>query len=427
MKGICRMKKFIAFLLMIIISLNSVGTVYAADVPNKETPNYKVAFFPYDCFNMQDEDGERSGYGYEMMQTIANYLQCTFSYVGYDKSAAECVEMLRNGELDIYTAAKRTTEREKEFIFSRHPSITAMTCMTVKVGNTKVVAGEYDTYNGLRIGLLERHTYNGKFEEFAKSKGFSYALLYYDTPEELTNALITGEVDALVNSYISTPEDERVVEELEQTPYYLMARKENQALMDEIDYAIDIMNVDRPTWRADLFNQYYGISSKSTDYTEEEQSFLDAMRLCKRNHAKSIRLHLFVNKIYSHRNTLFHTAHLIAQVKSICLKHDIRLKSFIPAFTLDKFIQLKSVIFQAQCFPCQVFHTYLCFFRKRVSFIYQQTKTAFFQTPDHETLTGKRANGKCHISLFFKKHTLYYPVWILHMGKSYIRTLLLKF
>lgn len=273
------MKKFIAFLLMIIISLNSVGTVYAADVPNKETPNYKVAFFPYDCFNMQDEDGERSGYGYEMMQTIANYLQCTFSYVGYDKSAAECVEMLRNGELDIYTAAKRTTEREEEFIFSRHPSITAMTCMTVKVGNTKVVAGEYDTYNGLRIGLLERHTYNGKFEEFAKSKGFSYALLYYDTPEELTNALITGEVDALVNSYISTPEDERVVEELEQTPYYLMARKENQALMDEIDYAIDIMNVDRPTWRADLFNQYYGISSKSTDYTEEEQSFLDAMRM----------------------------------------------------------------------------------------------------------------------------------------------------
>lgn len=273
------MKKFIAFLLMIIISLNSVGTVYAADVPNKETPNYKVAFFPYDCFNMQDEDGERSGYGYEMMQTIANYLQCTFSYVGYDKSAAECVEMLRNGELDIYTAAKRTTEREEEFIFSRHPSITAMTCMTVKVGNTKVVAGDYDTYNGLRIGLLERYTYNGKFEEFAKSKGFSYALLYYDTPEELTNALITGEVDALVNSYISTPEDERVVEELEQTPYYLMARKENQALMDEIDYAIDIMNVDRPTWRADLFNQYYGISSKSTDYTEEEQSFLDAMRM----------------------------------------------------------------------------------------------------------------------------------------------------
>ena len=272
------MKRFTAFLLTIIISLNWMGTVYAADVPSEETPNYKVAFFSNDCFNIQDENGERSGYGYEMMQTIANYLQCTFSYVGYDKSASECVDMLRNGELDIYTAAKWTEERDAEFAFSRHPSITATTCMTVKVGNTKVVAGDYDTYNGLRIGILERHTYKEKFEEFAKSKGFTYEFAYYETPAELTNALINGEVDALVNSYISTLEGERVVEELEQTPYYLMVRKEDQALVDALDAAIDEMNVELPAWRTDLFNKYYGSSGKTTDYTEEEQNFLDEMR-----------------------------------------------------------------------------------------------------------------------------------------------------
>ena len=39
---------------------------------------------------MQDENGLWSGYGYEMMQGIAKYMQCTFSYVGYDKTAKEC-------------------------------------------------------------------------------------------------------------------------------------------------------------------------------------------------------------------------------------------------------------------------------------------------------------------------------------------------
>lgn len=63
--------------------------------------------------------------------------------------------MLRDGELDIYTAAKRTKEREKQFAFSSHPAITATTCMNVKRGNNKVVAGDYKTYNGLRIGLLK--------------------------------------------------------------------------------------------------------------------------------------------------------------------------------------------------------------------------------------------------------------------------------
>ncbi len=201
-----------------------------------------------------------------------------FSYVGYDKSANECVDMLRNGELDIYTAAKKTSEREEEFAFSIHPAITATTCMNVKVGNTKVVAGDYSTYEGLRIGLLQRHTYNESFLAFAEEKGFDCEIIYYDTPTELSNALINDEVDALVNSYIHTPEDERVVEDFGQTPYYIMARKEDQPLIDKIDAAIDRMNVETPNWRSDLYNQYYGSQESYTELTEEEQVFLEQLQ-----------------------------------------------------------------------------------------------------------------------------------------------------
>ena len=86
----------------------------------------------------------------------------------------------------------------------------------------KIISGDYSTYQGIKIGLLERHTYNSRFENLAKSKGFSYEITYYDTPEKLTQTLINGEVDALVNSYISTPGDEKVIEKLEETPYYFM-------------------------------------------------------------------------------------------------------------------------------------------------------------------------------------------------------------
>ncbi len=40
---------------------------YAAAVPQADTPDYKVAFYAFDCYHMQDENGKRSGYGYEMM------------------------------------------------------------------------------------------------------------------------------------------------------------------------------------------------------------------------------------------------------------------------------------------------------------------------------------------------------------------------
>ena len=267
-----------AFLAACLVLCWPVAPAFAESVPQVETPNYRVAFYYSANFNMQDETGTRSGYGYEAMQEISKHMQCTFSYVGYDKTADENVEMLRNGELDLYTAAKKTPEREAEFVFSSHPSITAVTSMNVKVGNTKVVSGDYSTYNGLRIGLLARHTYNGRFLEFVKEKGFDCEIVYYDTPTELSNALVNDEVDALVNSYIRTPEDERAVEEFGETPYYFMARQEDQALIDEIDRAIDAMNVETPNWRTDLYNKYYGSADKNVELTESEQELLDRMR-----------------------------------------------------------------------------------------------------------------------------------------------------
>ena len=267
-------KRFVATVFTVVQMILLSCMAMAASLPKYTTAQYKVSYYHYDCFNMQDETGRRYGYGYEMMQDISKYLQCTFSYVGYDQSAAENEEMLRTGEIDIYTAARKTPERQKEFIFSDHPSITATTCMDVKVGNRDIVAGDYSTYEGIRIGLLRRHTYNGRFEAWAQSKGFAHTITYYETPAELTNALIDGEVDAIVNSYIGTPEDERIIETFEETPYYLMMRKEDQALMDQIDEAMDEMNVETPNWRTELYNEYYGSPSKNNDLTTEEQVYL---------------------------------------------------------------------------------------------------------------------------------------------------------
>ena len=271
-------RAFLGVLGVILLSLILPSFVQAKSVLEKETPDYKVSYYAFDCYNMIDENGKRSGYGYEMMQGITKYMQCTFSYVGYDKSAEECVQMLREGKLDIYTAAKKTPEREKEFAFSKHPAITSTTCMNVKSGNTKVVAGDYSTYNGLKIGLLRRHTYNDAFKEFAKEKGFTCKIKYYETPTELTNALIDGEVDALVNSYLRTPEDEQTVENFGQTPYYLMVRKEDKALIDKIDAAVDAMNIETPNWRTDLYNKYYGTQQNNMELTQEEQKLLSELK-----------------------------------------------------------------------------------------------------------------------------------------------------
>ena len=77
-------------------------------------------------------------------------------------------------------------------------------------------------------------------------------------------------LDALVNSYIRIPEDEQVVMNLGETPYYIMARKTDQALIDELDQAVDAMNIATPNWRTELYTKYYGSQETNTDFTAEE-------------------------------------------------------------------------------------------------------------------------------------------------------------
>ena len=266
-------KRIIAALGALVLLL-SLCVADASALRQLDSPDYKVAFYAYDCYHMQDENGKRTGYGYEMMQDLAKYMQCTFSYVGYDKTAAECEELLRAGQLDLYTAAKRTPEREAEFAFTTHPSITSYTSMNVKIDNRNIRAGDYSTYDGIRVGLLRRHTYNGTFLDFVEEKGIDCQIFYYETPTELNEALVTGEIDALVDSYIRIPEDERAIEQFGETPYYIMARKEDQALIDRLDEAFDDMNIETPNWRTELYNRYYGAVENNRQLTAQEQELL---------------------------------------------------------------------------------------------------------------------------------------------------------
>lgn len=273
------MKKHAA-LLLVLLFLVQMGTAsaFAAAVPRCDTPNYKVAFYAYDNYHILDENGKKSGYGYEMMEALSYYMQATFSYTGYDKTPEECVALLEQGDIDLYTAAKNMPERAEKFAFTTHPAITATTCLAVKVGNNTVVSGDYSTYANLRIGTLARHSYNDEFIAWANSKNFAYTLVTYTTQQALSEALIQGDVDAVLNSYIGTPKDEQIVETFQETPYYIMARKEDQALIDSIDAAMDRMNVELPNWRTTLYQKYYGISDHNTALTKSEQIFLKALQ-----------------------------------------------------------------------------------------------------------------------------------------------------
>ena len=147
-------KKYVAALLVFVCvcMIFSPLTAYAAE-DSSQHETVKVGFFAMDGYHVMDEEGNRSGYGYDFLRLMARYWDVDYEYVGYDKSWDDMQQMLEDGEIDMVTSPRKTPEREEKFDFSR-PIGTNNGILTVRSDNSTIVDGNYSTYNGMRVAFL---------------------------------------------------------------------------------------------------------------------------------------------------------------------------------------------------------------------------------------------------------------------------------
>ena len=108
---ISRAKKYVAVLLafVCVCMIFSPQTAYAAE-DSSQHEIVKVGFFAMDGYHVMDEEGNRSGYGYDFLRLMARYWDVDYEYVGYDKSWDDMQQMLEDGEIDMVTSPRKTQE-----------------------------------------------------------------------------------------------------------------------------------------------------------------------------------------------------------------------------------------------------------------------------------------------------------------------------
>ena len=258
--------------MLLLTALLSLSASAAETVSQHE--RVRVGFFAMDGYHMMDEDGNRSGYGYDFLRLMARYWDVDYEYVGYDKSWEEMQQMLIDGEIDMVTSARRTPEREELFDFSR-PIGTNNGILTVRSDNSTIVEGKYSTYDGMRVALLRGNSRNDEFAEYARTKGFTYKSVYFDSAEEIAEALQNGTVDAIVTSSLRKMNNERILEKFGSSDFYVIVKKGNTELLNKINYAIDQMNAAEGSWKTTLYNKNYETpDTKNLEYTEEEKRII---------------------------------------------------------------------------------------------------------------------------------------------------------
>lgn len=245
----------------------------------QEPETLRVGFFYLSGYHEMDEEGNPSGYGYEYLQHLAVYGNWNYEYIGYENSWTDMLNMLEQGEIDILTGVQKSEERLEKFEFSNQSIGFSNTMVTVAAGNDQYFANDFPNWNGVRVGLLKNYTRNESFQRYAQENGFTYEPVYFESTPELVEALKKGdEIDMAVSSNLRNVQGEWILAEFDPSPFYIIVKKGNTELMDQINEAISQMSMYEPSVTSELWDKYYySNSSSEIAYTGEERKYISDM------------------------------------------------------------------------------------------------------------------------------------------------------
>ena len=266
-------KRALCLLLCFLFVLSGLMGANAAQPDANRT--VRAGVFYFDGYHMQNEDGSLDGYGVEFLNLVSQYSHLNFSFVGYDHSWGDMLTMLENGEIDMVTSARKTPEREEQFAFSL-PIGRNSTLISVRADDTSRRTGNYDTYNGMIIGLVPGSSQNETLADFARENGFAYQAKEYEDAGQMAQALQNGEIDAILSSNLRKTENERTLDTIETAYFYAIVRKEDTDLLEEINYAIDQMNINEGDWTNILYYKYYGsVPPSELNFSQRELAYIE--------------------------------------------------------------------------------------------------------------------------------------------------------
>ena len=207
---------------------------------------------------------------------MKRYANVRYEYVGYDCSWDDMQRMLLDGEIDMVTSAHKTAGREALFDFSA-PIGTNSVQLNTRADNERFIAGQYDTYNGMTIGLVTGSSVNEKVAAFAQENGFTCSVKEYPGTEALEAALVSGEIDAIATSSLRRTSGEKTLSEFGSESFYAIVRKGDTELLSLINTAIEQMDASEGDWRNTLYYQNYGTENGTTlIFTSEERDYIAA-------------------------------------------------------------------------------------------------------------------------------------------------------
>ncbi|MDD3570649.1 MAG: diguanylate cyclase [Lachnospiraceae bacterium] len=286
--------KIIKSLIVMLISLFMVGVGFIPVLAQEDNGVIRVAFFQMDGFNETDENGKHSGFGYEYLREVAKYTGWKYEFVSAIQvkdfrgnptgeikplTYSAAMEMVKNGELDIVGMVEKNNETERIFEFPQLDVCRQYGVLSVLENDTRININDPRTLDGIKVGVIRGVAKNMDMLEYLKKQGIKkYSIISFQNQKELSDALHNndGLIDAMYTTSLRNIENEKVILKWKPKPYYFVTGKGKNEIIEKIDYAQELMEINTPSFKEHLSPKYYSVSpSDVLMLTKDEKQYIN--------------------------------------------------------------------------------------------------------------------------------------------------------
>jgi signal transduction histidine kinase/CheY-like chemotaxis protein len=211
---------------------------------------------------------------------MKDYLQAVAGYAGWDcdfveASWADCLRMLKDGELDAVPDVSKTEERLAYYDYPSESMGTEM-CYLFGRADTNLQYDDFASFDGIEVGYEEGSTILDSFREYASQTGFTFRGKPYVSGAAMFAALDAGEIDAVVQTnFYDTPTGHVILAKCSPSPVYVATCRKDPSLIRELNSAMSQLLSYRPGFNAELYDYHFGdMASQTSGYTQQEADYL---------------------------------------------------------------------------------------------------------------------------------------------------------
>lgn len=255
--------------LCLVLFLFAVFPVFPASA---EPVTVRVACLNYPRYMMQQEDGSFTGFGIEYMEHLGEYGNFVCEFI--PMTLQEANSRIAAGEIDLIPGHRRSVERDSMMLFSDLSMNIDSNVLCCRADDDRFAYEDFIGYDGITVGIMAGTTLGDSISKMEEHYGIHVRSEVFDNDESCHEALMNGQVDALMIGGFRLTEDMKILARLSASPLYIACTCSRPDLFAVINEAQSRLWAAEPFYSSSLLNQYYGDISESVSLSGAEHRYL---------------------------------------------------------------------------------------------------------------------------------------------------------